>query len=233
MHLYSHLVIAHAMLPTFQPRDLAEYYWGAIAPDIRYLAGMRRRATHLPVETVRAWSVQRPELRDFALGYLVHLLTDERDAAGALYDAIPLRAVRRRMPRPLAAVLLEAAYAERVRLEVCISGAYNPLLAELGVPEAMVAPFAAAADRYASAPSFAAAMTMLAEFGLSPGAEGKEEDAPRLSVRKQARLERYLRIGRWLERHPRLRQALIGLVDVPGVTRRIVADLRKVSQGYF
>jgi hypothetical protein len=221
MHLYSHLVIAHAMLAECQPVDLAEYYWGAVAPDIRYLAGLRRRATHLPVEMVRAWSGQRPALRDFALGYLVHILSDERDGAGALYDPIPLRAVRRRLPRPLAAVLLEAAYAERVRLEVGLSGTYNPILAELGVPEAAAAPFAAVARRYAAAPSFAAAMSMLGELGLAPGGEGHA-----LPARKQTQLARYLRIAHWLEGHPRVRQALIERVDVDGVTRRIVADIR-------
>ena len=45
MHIYSHLVVAHALLPHLQPASPSEYYWGAVAPDIRYAAGLRRRQT--------------------------------------------------------------------------------------------------------------------------------------------------------------------------------------------
>jgi len=220
MHLYSHLVIAHALIPRLRPGDLDEYRWGAVVPDIRYLAGMRRRQTHPAIPAVRAWLEQAPALRDFSLGYLVHVLADERDAAGTLYARIPLRALRRRLPRSLAAVLLEAAYAEKAPLEARVSGSYNPLLAELGVAPAFVAPFALAANRYAAAPSTTTALEMMAELGLSDAGGA-------LAPSRQARLQRYLRWARWLEGHPSLRRALLSGIDLPGITRRIVADLER------
>jgi hypothetical protein len=222
MHLYSHLVIAQALIPRLKPHDLAEYAWGAVVPDIRYLAGMRRRQTHLDIPVVRAWLEHAPELRDFTLGYLAHVLTDERDAAGALYDRVPLRALRRRLPRPPAAALLEAAYSERVVMDTRVSGSYNPLLAGMGIPQALVEPFAQAANRYAAAPTPSMAAEMMAGLGL-----GRTDSLTPVVSRQRARLERYLGLARWLERHTALRRALIGAVDLNGVTRRIVDDLVK------
>ena len=216
MHIYSHLVVAQALLSHLQPADLSEYYWGAVAPDIRYAAGMRRRQTHRPVEEVCGWLASAPHLRDFVLGYLVHILTDERDAAGALYDHFPISLIRRRLPRSLAAVLLESAFTESIRLTVQLAGTDNILLGGMGVPQPLLAPFARAANRYASAPSLPLALELISGLGL--------EDSPRL--------ERYLRIARLLERCPRLRRlAAIGAlrvtsrVDVTGVTGRITDDL--------
>ena len=214
MHFYSHLVVAQALLPHLQPVSLPEYYWGAVVPDIRYAAGMRRRQTHRPAAEVRGWLDSVPEMHDFILGYLVHILTDERDAAGALYDRFPIRAVRRRLPRSLAAVLLESAYTESVPLAVQLAGTDNTLLDGMGVPRALLAPFARAANRYASAPSLPVALELLSGLGL--------QDSPRL--------ERYLRIARWLENYPWMRRLVTSRVDVTGITHRITEDLlRQIS----
>ena len=214
MHFYSHLVVAQALLPHLQPVCLPEYYWGAVVPDIRYAAGMRRQQTHRPAAEVRGWLDSAPELHDFVLGYLVHILTDERDAAGALYDRFPIRAVRRRLPRSLAAVLLESAYTESVPLAVQLAGTDNALLDGMGVPRTLLAPFVHAANRYASAPSLPVALELLSGLGL--------RDSPRL--------ERYLRIARWLENYPRVRRLVTSRVDVTGITHRITDDLlRQIS----
>lgn len=210
MHLYSHLVIAHELLPDVQPADLPEYYWGAIAPDVRYLAGLPRRRTHPPLDVVRTWPGRYPELRSFVLGYWVHVLADERDAAGFVYDGIPLRALRQVLPRSLAAVWLEAAYAEQVRLQVCVSGSFNPILADMGIPPEAAASYARAANRYAAAPSLEMAFEMLVELGLSGS----------------PRLQRYLRIARLVQASPLLRRMLLGRIDTARITRRITTDLR-------
>jgi hypothetical protein len=220
MHLYSHLVIAHALLPRLKPVDRGEYEWGAVLPDIRYLAGMRRRQTHQSISTVRGWLETAPGLRDFTLGCLVHVLADERDAAGALYDRVPFRPLRRRLPRPLAAALLEAAYTARVPLEICVSGDYNPLLAQLGIPRDLVEPYAIAVNRYAAAPSYTAAAEIMSGLGfVSAERAGAAQRQP------PARLKRYLDIARWLEGHPRLQRALTRPIDLAAVTGRIVRDL--------
>ena len=221
MHIYSHLVVAQAMLPHLQPADLSEYYWGAVAPDIRYAAGMRRRQTHRPVEEVCGWLDSEPQLRDFILGYLVHILTDERDAAGALYDGFPVAFIRRRLPRSLAAALLESVFPASVRLTVQLAGTENVLLNGMGVPRSLLAPFADGAARYVSAPSLRLALELVSGLGF--------EGIPRL--------ERYVSIACWFERHPRMRRVaaaaifrVMSRVDLTGVTGRITADLlRQIS----
>jgi hypothetical protein len=215
MQLYSHLVIAHKLLPELQPQDLPEYYWGAIAADIRYIMHLPRPRTHVPVETVQKWLEQYPELRSFTLGYWVHILADERDAASYVYQGLPTRALRRRLRR-LAAVWLEAALVEKEPLlDIRVSGTCNAILAELGVLGPALAAYAEAANRYAAAPSEAVVMEMLAQLGLS--------DNPRL--------ERYLGIARFFQRAPWARRFMVGLVDVPKVTGKIVTDLRPFLPG--
>ena len=210
MHLYSHLVIAHELLPDVQPADLPEYYWGAIAADVRYLAHLPRRRTHRSLEEVRAWSVRYPELCSFVQGYLVHILSDERDAASSVFDRLPLRAVRRWVPRALAAARLEAAYAERVKLDIWVSGTFNPILANLGISPEAAAAYAGAANRYAAAPSMEMAFEMWAEMGLNGS----------------PRVERYLRIARLVQGSQLLRRMLLGVVDTAAVSRSITSDLR-------
>jgi hypothetical protein len=213
MQLYSHLVIAHKFLPELAPQNAAEYYWGTIVADIRYIMHIPRRQTHVELEIIQDWLAQYPELRSFILGYWVHLLADERDAASTVYGWLPTRILPRKvsLPRRLAAVWLEAALAEKVPLpDVRVSGSCNAILAELGVAGDALAAYAEAANRYAAAPSEGVVMEMLDQLGLSDN----------------SRMERYLGIVRFFQRAPWARRFLVGLVDVPKVTGKIVVDLR-------
>jgi hypothetical protein len=46
MNLYSHAVLANQLQSLVDPVNPAEYLWGTVAPDIRYLVGLRRQTTH-------------------------------------------------------------------------------------------------------------------------------------------------------------------------------------------
>lgn len=216
MHLYSHLISARELRPWLEPRDEAEYYWGAIAADVRYLARLPRRRTHPALEAAAGWAEKYPARRDFGLGYLAHVLADERDAAGFLYDGIPWRWLRRRLSRPLAAAALELALTDAARawpaaerLALRVSGEYNEILAGLGVPEAAAEAYARAANAYIAEPSFAAAQGLFRGLGLGGN----------------ARLARYLRWAGLVERSPLLRKFLVGGVDLGRLMGRITADL--------
>lgn len=74
---YSHLVIAAKLEALVNPKDVQEYYWGAIAPDIRYLAAMQRQQTHIPSQRIVDFISQYPHLKSFLQGYLVHCIIDE------------------------------------------------------------------------------------------------------------------------------------------------------------
>lgn len=220
MHLFSHLVIARELRLHLAPQNLGEYYWGAIAADIRYAAGLPRRQTHRPLDEVFAWLHDFPDYRDFALGCRVHALADVRDAAGFVYDFIPFRGLRRRLPRSLAMVVLESAYTEvarraspATRSELQISGSFNQILAGWGVPEAVVEPFARAANTYIGWPSLASIRAIFTAMGgeLHP------------------RLAHYFRIAAAVEGCSALRNALLARLDLPALTQRIVADLGRVA----
>lgn len=48
MNLYAHAILANELLPLARPANAAEFIWGSVALDIRYLAAMRWETTHLP-----------------------------------------------------------------------------------------------------------------------------------------------------------------------------------------
>ena len=65
MNPYSHIVIASRLESLVQPQDPPEYYWGAVAPDMRYLAAMRRAQTHLSPQELVAFFDRYPRLESF------------------------------------------------------------------------------------------------------------------------------------------------------------------------
>lgn len=209
MQLFSHLLIAKELLAYLPSVDLAEYYWGAVAADVRYFAGLPRKATHVSQQEVREWQTRFPDLQAFVWGYRVHVIADERDAAGFLYDFIPWRRLRRRLPRRWAAFLLEAAYVERGWFEVQIAGTHNLLFERLGVGSEAVSAYAAAVQRYTRQPNLETAETALFDLGI-----------------QSPRLKRYLAWARWLQRSPRLQHLLLSWIDEKMITQRVVQDLR-------
>jgi hypothetical protein len=77
MNPYSHLVIASKLEAQVRPENAAEYYWGAVAPDVRYPARMQRDRTHHHRQ--KSWTDARQPAWSFLLGYTVHCLADEID----------------------------------------------------------------------------------------------------------------------------------------------------------
>jgi len=209
MQLYSHLIIAQKMLAFLSPDDLSEYYWGAVAADVRYFAELPRRITHPLAEEVLLWQAEFANLNSFVLGYRVHILADERDAVGSLYEFIPWHSLRRRLPRSWATYLWEAVCIERCRFDGKISGTYNPLLEKLGIPRPAASAYAEAVTRYAADPSLELVVTLLSEIDWMG----------------TPRLRRYLALAGWLQRNPRVRQALLSVIDEAEIIRRVVADL--------
>lgn len=107
MNPYSHLVIASKLEPLVNPENAQEYYWGAIAPDIRYLAAMPRKQTHVPCQRIVGFISQYPHLKSFLQGYLVHCLSDEIDLGQVFFRHFPFSILRSKMSRQRMAVILE------------------------------------------------------------------------------------------------------------------------------
>ena len=130
MNPYSHVIIASKLEALIRPRDPAQYYWGAVAPDMRYLAAMPRAQTHIPGTQIVAFMNRYPHLESFVQGYLVHCLADEVHLGRYM------------------AVLLELYFLERHPISPKLAGTHNEFLAELGLSAPVSARFGEAAQAY-------------------------------------------------------------------------------------
>ena len=166
---YSHIVIASKLEADIQPEDVQEYYWGAVAPDIRYLvAGMWRNQTHLPTEKILVYMFCYPELRAFLQGYLVHCLSDSLDLPQIIQQKFPFNLQKKSLSVQHCSVILEFFNIERNKpFRETLSGRFNLFLSELGISSEHVANFVQAIRRYTYNPSFEASVALYQNLGLA------------------------------------------------------------------
>jgi hypothetical protein len=166
---YSHIVIAQGLEETIRPDNLQEYYWGAVAPDIRYLVvGMPRNATHISVDKIAAYMRNYPERKAFLQGYLVHCVSDSLNFPGIIQRKIPFNRQKEKLSPQHCTVILEFFNIERVSPhQETLTGTDNIILKELGIDGAYAARFAQAVKRYTMAPSIAASIKLYQELGLA------------------------------------------------------------------
>ncbi|WP_291319185.1 hypothetical protein, partial [Desulfonatronospira sp.] len=148
MNPYSHLVVASELEAAVAPDDIQEYYWGAIAPDIRYIAGMQRQQTHLPPQDIMDSIYRYPHLRSFLQGYLVHCLCDEIELDRIFSSHFPFFIIKNKMTPKKSAVLLELFYLENKRVDFQISGTCNEFMQDLGLSRDLTDRFSRAISRY-------------------------------------------------------------------------------------
>lgn len=166
MNLYSHLVLARTVEPILCPEDPAEYYWGAIIPDIRYLAGMPRSQTHLPLEEIDRLMHRFTHLRDFLLGFRAHCLIDKIDVSTAVGGQFPLSLARARFSPQMLTMMVEYYYVRTGRFAQLVSGKYNDALISLGIEPDQCAAFAGAANQYIASPTFNTALDAFKNLGM-------------------------------------------------------------------
>jgi hypothetical protein len=213
---YSHIVIAQRLEKTVQPDDLQEYYWGALAPDIRYLVdGMPRSATHIPVEEIAEYMVSYPERKPFIQGYLVHCLSDSLNIPGIIHRKFPFRVQNEKLSAQQCSVIFEFYNIERVAPDhKILSGTDNSILKELGIGGAYAAKFAQAVKRYIGAPSFDASVVLYQDLGLAGDARIEKY---------RAAVERFQRDWLWKK------MILIGL-GVGSINREITNLVKEALQ---
>lgn len=167
MNTYAHLVIADEMQLHIQPDNLQEYGWGAIAPDVRNVAGMRRSQTHLSSEQILAYMVQYPDLKSFLQGYLVHCLTDELDLMGVFEKKFPFYLFKKKLTAQHYPIILEIFYIEHKPIKAqAISGRYNPVLDELGITATQSQTYSKLVSEYIAKPSFEAGIILVQKLGV-------------------------------------------------------------------
>jgi hypothetical protein len=165
MNPYSHLVLANRLQSEIRPTHPADYYWGTVAPDLRYTARLRRYQTHLPPEQILEFRASYPELESFIQGYLVHCLADEVELWALLEKRWFLRPFIRHLPLKLAPVILESYLVEKNPIRVSISGQSNPILHALGVNENAISSFRSLVERLISQPSFESVLHLFQTLG--------------------------------------------------------------------
>ncbi len=169
MYTYTHLVIASQVETALKPEDRRAYYLGAIVPDFRYLAGMPRDRTHLPLPQIAAWFQRYPHLHSFTQGYLVHCALDELEVRPIVFRKPPLGPVSGLMRLKLAHTLLETYYIENTALKISLPESGNEALEELGIAEPLVQKFTGWLNQFLREPSFENELEFLKDALLTIG----------------------------------------------------------------
>lgn len=209
MNPYSHLAIAAQLEADIQPANREEYYWGAVAADVRYIAGVRRSQTHLSPEEVVVFFEKYPEMESFIQGYLVHTVTDLIKFRALLEQRILLWPLLMIASGRFSTALLEMYYIENRPLRVKLSGAPNPILRDLRIADKHVYAFADALQPFAAEPSTETALGFLR--ALRPGSQ---------------RVEAYASAVGFIEQHRYLKSLLFALADMDKLNHQMLTALR-------
>ncbi len=166
---YSHYVIANYIEDRLKPTDAQAYYWGSVAPDIRYLLPeMKRSETHLSTQVLQASMVQYPDLRDFLHGYLVHCLCDELDLLQIIQHKFPFNLQKNALSKRQGAVILEFFNILRVKTPgIPLSGVNNTFLKTLGISDQEAVHFSGEANRYVTTPSLKSTVALYQGLGFT------------------------------------------------------------------
>jgi hypothetical protein len=165
---YTHLLVANRLAADLSPTDLPAYYWGAVAPDTRYLVpGMHRSQTHITPERLLNYAQRYPRLQDFILGYWVHLATDWIDLPGFLQRSFPFCFCKNKLPTHTASTLVEFYTLQRpFKTPPPISGEHNPVLFDVGIPAETAHIFAHNLAAYLAHPSYRAVLAIFMVPGI-------------------------------------------------------------------
>lgn len=210
MNPYSHIVVASKLEPFVKPENLKEYYWGTIAPDIRYLAAMQRQQTHLPSRKIVEFISQYPHLKSFLQGYLVHCLSDEIDLGEIFFQHFPFSILRSRMSRQQIAAILELFYFENEKVNVQMSGIYNEVLTKLDLSETISTKFSRSINQYTTSSSPESRLSELLQL---------------LSLENDSRIEKYMKAAKGFQKNQLLKNVLFVGIRAGKISDEIVSKV--------
>jgi hypothetical protein len=178
MNTYTHFYLASKVEALFSPQQPADYFWGAVAPDVRYLAGLPRAQTHRARGDLMAMHARHPQCQSFLQGYQVHLLLDEIDLPRLILSAFPFslfgRALRGKINQHKAAVLVELHYLQGPHPARPFGGGHNAVLDEIGLSPDDSRAFSDGLREYITAPSIDTAMTTFRRMGFIRTGQGEK-----------------------------------------------------------
>ncbi len=194
MHVYTHLIMAAFAEGHLRPAERGAYYLGAVAPDARYVAGLRRSLTHRPASELDAAFENHPVLRSFLLGYRLHCALDDTGADRLAAGTFPMRWLAALLPRQFLPALIEMYYLRHPRPLPRLSETGNDFTRALGLADAPLQQYARRINALIEHPSLEGELQAFASAGLL--------DDPRVA--------RYMNYQRWLNHQPWLMNVLFG-----------------------
>ena len=212
MHSYSHLVIAAELEKDIQPRQANEYYWGAVMPDIRYIADMQRTQTHLSAESILEYMNKYPELDSFIKGYLIHCLTDLVDLHALLNQRILFRPILKSAPHQFVPVMLESYFIAHTKLDIQLLAKPNNILTDLKINDDHIRMFSTMIRPFVTNPSFESALEFLNTLGRgNPG------------------IEKYINAARNFDGNILLKSVLFTLSNIPKLKQQVISEIRSTE----
>lgn len=209
MNPYSHLVIAAQLERDIAPAQPAAYYWGAVAPDIRYVAGMQRSATHIAPERILDFLAKYPELDSFIEGYLIHCLTDLVDLSELLRQRLLMRPVLKRIPPQFVPVMIESYFLENRNLTLNMDARQNAMLSDLGIQDKHVEDLDKVVTLFLKHPTFDSVMEFLKSL-----------------VTTNPRAEKYLTAAKSFNRNQALKSVIFALAEIPKLEKQIIVQIQ-------
>lgn len=210
---YSHYALAAKLESILQPEDSNEYYWGAVAPDIRYLANLPRDRTHLEPDRIKELASCCPHLRSFLTGYHVHILIDQIDVSKVLSAAFPLslfkKALRRITPQQMV-MLVEMVSLQTGASGKPLSGDHNQVLADLGITPEQTRVYHRSLQSYFDARSLEAAWSTFQEIGMI----------------ENSRLEKYIDGYRAAQKRKWMNALLVLSIKSGRLEQKVIAHVR-------
>lgn len=186
-----------------------------MAPDIRYLARLRREQTHLGLDRLKELMGGYPDLRAFLSGYQVHLLIDEVDIAQLVSAAFPLNLLpmllRKQISRSQMTMLVEINYLQSGAEGKKLAGEHNAVLEGLGITVEQTRQFQQALQAYFDARTFEAALNAFQKIGMVDN----------------SRLEKYLSAYQTMQGRPALRRLFMLGVRNARLDARVSEHVRR------
>jgi len=152
---YSHIILAQELIPVINPKNVKEYYWGSVSPDVRYVdQNVSKKQTHLSTLKILELVQKYPEYKDFLKGYLIHCLSDKLEIKPIILNRFPFKLFKSRVTKSNSTVILEYLNIELLNYsQKTISGGYNQIFKEIGINKMSVEKFSGVMSDYIFSPS--------------------------------------------------------------------------------
>jgi hypothetical protein len=208
MKPYSHFAVAAQLENDIHPILPGQYFWGALAPDLRLLAGFSHQRTHLSSDAIFRFLNKYPNLESFIQGYLIHCLTDDVEVGKLLRQRNDLLPYLNTVSNQFIATIIELFYIENFPVHQAVSGDTNEMLMEIGIPDQYIKAEFTILKPYLEKPGLEAIYNYM-ESGVNP------------------RLQTYLEEIERIKNDPLVKPLWFNLADLDRLNQQVISQIRQ------